>query len=304
MNRREFTKTGLLLAAAAAVGRYRLAAAPTSSLTVDTHAHIFQRGLPLALKPRYVPDYDAPLKDYLAQLDQHHITKGVLVQPSFLGTDNSYLTAALMKQRDRLRGVGVIPPTATADTIAELAGQGIVGIRLNLIGQKLPELKTPVWQGFLSRVQAAGWSVDIQVEAHDLPVVVDGLLASGVKVVVDHFGRPDPTKGIEDPGFRYLLEKGPTGQIWVKLSGAYRNGPKGVGEKIALAASPLLLQSFGPRRLVWGSDWPHTQFEKVASYDAAWASLQQWVPDDRQRATILWDTPVELYHFSSVAAAS
>ncbi|VCY86523.1 hypothetical protein BANRA_05262 [Escherichia coli] len=57
----------------------------------DTHAHVFVRGLPLAEHCRYVPDYDATPESYLTHLDRFGIDVGILVQPSFLGTDNHYM---------------------------------------------------------------------------------------------------------------------------------------------------------------------------------------------------------------------
>ena len=83
---------------------------------IDTHAHVFERGLPLARHRRYVPDYDAPLDAYLNQLDRHGVSHGVLVQPSFLGTDCGYLLAAHQPQECLNRGTalaagpGCIPP--------------------------------------------------------------------------------------------------------------------------------------------------------------------------------------------------
>ena len=51
------------------------------------------------------------------------------------------------------------------------------------------------------------------------------LLAAGCRVVIDHFGRPDPALGIADPGFAYLLRQADSGQVWVKLAAPYRNWP-------------------------------------------------------------------------------
>ena len=64
---------------------------------VDSHAHVFERGFPLASRRRHAPEYDALLDDYLALLDTRDISHGVLVQPSFLGTDNSYFVGALRR---------------------------------------------------------------------------------------------------------------------------------------------------------------------------------------------------------------
>src|SRR5258706_14032175 len=53
--------------------------------SVDTHAHVFERGLPMPDARRYAPDEDALLGTYLHHLDTHGMAHGVLVQPSFLG---------------------------------------------------------------------------------------------------------------------------------------------------------------------------------------------------------------------------
>ncbi len=269
---------------------------------VDTHAHIFRRGLPLAAGRRYAPDYDAPLGDFLRQLDANGIACGVLVQPSFLGTDNSYLLAALKEQPERLRGIVVVEPTVSADELATLAAAGVVGIRLNLVGANLPDLRVGPWPGFLERLARLDWLVDVQREARDLSLVVTPLLAAGVKVVVDHFGRPDPRLGIEDPGFRSLLAVAATRRVWVKLSGAYRNGAGAVGEALAAAAADRLLAAFGTDRLLWGSDWPHTQFESVVTYPAVRAQCDRWVPHGGDRLAILGETPAALYRLGAPAS--
>ncbi len=111
----------------------RPAREPFAVTAIDAHAHVFERGLPLAAQRRYVPDYDAPLPAYFAQLDGCGVSHGVLVQPSFLGTDCSYLLAALRREPRRLRGVAVIEPDCGFGTLAAMAEAGVVGIRLNLI---------------------------------------------------------------------------------------------------------------------------------------------------------------------------
>lgn len=57
---------------------------------------------------RYTPAYDAPADRYLEILDSYDIELGVLVQPSFLGTDNSFLLDALAEHPGRLRAVVVV----------------------------------------------------------------------------------------------------------------------------------------------------------------------------------------------------
>lgn len=271
----------------------------TRPAAVDTHAHVFQRGLALARVRRYAPDYDATLPDYLGMLDRSGIARGVLVQPSFLGTDNSYLVAALAQAPARLRGIAVVAPDTPMEELARMNAAGIVGIRLNLVGgAPIPDFAAGPWRDLLKRAADLGWQVEVHREAADLPRVLPPLLDAGVNVVVDHFGRPAPALGVDDPGFRYLLETGASRRVWVKLSGAYRNGGNDIGQKIALAASPLLRGAFGLDRLVWGSDWPHTQFEKRTDYLRTRQALDSWLPDPGERQVVLVDTPTALFRFA------
>lgn len=302
--RRAFN-TGLLamlgstaLAGCAATGSSDATRGTSGRITaIDTHAHVFERGLPLADARRYAPTYDAPLPAYLAQLDAHGVSHGVLVQPSFLGVDNSYLLAALKQAPQRLRGVAVIDPTAPETLLAQMNAEGIVGIRLNLIGAADPQLKSPVWQAALARLHALGWHVELHVEARRLPALLQPLLEAQVNVVVDHFGRPDPALGVDDPGFAALLAAGRSRRVWVKISGAYRNGANGRGEAIAQAAMPRLKDALGLDRLVWGSDWPHTQFESQINYDKMWAFAGVLLPSAADRKQVLVDTPAQLFRF-------
>jgi predicted TIM-barrel fold metal-dependent hydrolase len=261
--------------------------------TVDCHAHVFAAGLPLASDRRYTPEHDARVDQYLAQLDAHGIARGVLIQPSFLGTDNSFMCAALRAYPARLRGIAVVEPGISPATLDALAADGVVGIRLNLIGHTLPELQEAGWRGLLAAVAARGWHVEVHRRAADLEHLVPALLAAGVDVVIDHFGRPDPALGVDDPGFRYLLSLGHTGRVWVKLSGAYRNGAD-----LACAAIPMLRQSFGLERLVWGSDWPHTLFETEIVYADTRSWLDAGIADPADRSIVLCTAPAMLYGWS------
>jgi predicted TIM-barrel fold metal-dependent hydrolase len=276
------------------------AAAGTAAMTetepyrIDTHAHVFHRGLKLADGRRYAPDYDAPLQLYLQQLDQNGMTHGVLVQPSFLGTDNSYLTESIRSAGGRLRGIAVVDPSISAGELQRLDQAGVVGIRLNLVGKPLPDLTAPEWAALLGEISNLGWQVEVQRNASDQAILVPQLLARDVAVVLDHFALPDPKLGVSDPGFAALLKLGASRKLWVKISAPYRNGPD--GEAFARQAYPLLRQAFGLDRLLSGSDWPHTQFEAAQGYGNNRAFLNELIPDDAERAAVL-QSPKSLFRF-------
>ncbi|MGF6485089.1 amidohydrolase family protein [Paraburkholderia sp. JPY419] len=271
---------------------------PAHIASVDTHAHVFERGLPLAQKRRYVPHYDATLDAYLAQLDTHGVSHGVLVQPSFLGTDCSYMLDALRRAPQRLRGVAVIERDSRIDTLTEMANAGIAGIRLNLIGHADQPLDRWVSAHTLAHVRDLKWHVEVHAEAARLQGIVEPLLDAGMNVVVDHFGRPDPDIGVKDVGFRRLLQLADTRRVWVKISAAYRNRRQlRPDDHDAQEAFHFLKAAFGVHRLMWGSDWPHTQFEADEDFAHALEHLRALLPVEEERSVVLADTPARLYRF-------
>lgn len=297
--RRGFGLSLLALAAGSSLGACASAKKATAVSTIDCHAHVFRRDLPMPDRRRAPSGYDATPEDFLHRLDANGMSHGVLVQPSFLGTDNRYLVAALKAHPRRLRGVAVVDPGLSEGELSLLDEAGVVGIRLNQIGLPTPDFTAPPWQALLARLRARRWHVQVHQTAGGLREVVEPLLAAGLDVVIDHFGRPDPRLGVVDPGFAYLLSLAPSRRVWVKLSAPYRNGPNGTGEATALAALPLLKASFGLERLVWGSDWPHTLFEASTTYEAQRRLLDRWLPEASERAIVLGETAARRYRFDA-----
>src|SRR4051794_20828392 len=103
-------------------------------MIVDTHAHIFSAAGPFVPGARYRPDYEASIGQWFALWRETGVTHGVLVQPSFLGTNNSQLLAALESRRDILRGVVVIDPSVRKSQLELWQQLGVRGARLNLLG--------------------------------------------------------------------------------------------------------------------------------------------------------------------------
>jgi predicted TIM-barrel fold metal-dependent hydrolase len=266
---------------------------------VDGHAHIFERTLPMVSPRRYTPDRDASRREYLAELDAHGFTHGVLVQPSFLGDDNSYLLAALAVSPERLRGVVVVQPSISENELVRMAGLGVVGVRLNLVGTDMPDLAEPAWADFLARLQRVGLHVELTCAAGPLEKALPPLLATGCTVVVDHFGRPDGPLGVDDPGFQCLLAAGATGKAWVKLSAVYRMDASRFD---AADAVRQLSYALGPERLVWGSDWPHTHYTYQLTFSSALALFDELGLTPGARGQILGASAQSLFRMGGTNA--
>lgn len=269
---------------------------PTPERGIDGHAHVFARDLKTTRSARYAPDYDATLADYLALLDAHGLSHGVLVQPSFLGTDNSYLLHALAQAPSRLRGVVVVDPEIAPDQLERMAALGVRGVRLNLVGRDLPDLGEARWHAFFERLNHLGWHVELHRRLEDLPGLLSPLLAAGCRVVVDHYGRADARLGVDQPGFQQLLRLGREGQVWAKVSALYRL-PGTLAEQLRFAgeALPALFEHWGEDRLLWGSDWPHTQHERQVDTGAELAKLHTLIGAGPLLGRTLRDNAAELF---------
>ncbi|MCT8166698.1 MULTISPECIES: amidohydrolase [Pseudomonas] len=262
---------------------------------IDTHAHIFRQDLPMVPNRRYSPDYDALIEQYLAHLDRHGLSHGVLIQPSFLGTDNHYMLQALRRYPQRLRGVAVVDASISDQQLDDLAEAGVVGIRLNLIGKRLADYAGPEWTSLFKRLAQRGWQVEIQRGFADLALIVPSILACGVDVVIDHFGLPADGIDLNNDSHRIFLHLLAEPKLWLKLSAAYRSQSDLAKAKVLLAQ--MREAAGGVERFLWGSDWPNTQFEQQTGYAEQYALFEALLPDAGERTQVLCHNPVKLFGF-------
>lgn len=265
--------------------------------TVDTHAHVFSANTPAVSDARYKPTADASVESYLSHLDRHGFDYGVLIQPSFLGFDNAYMLGSIQQHPDRLKGVAVLPNDVDARTLDGLGARGIVGARLNLFGKPIPDLESSEWRTFLGRLGERDWQLELHCPPDYLTRILPSLEDYVGPVVIDHFGRVDPEAGTTDPSFTGFLDLLNPERHWVKLSGFYRLGEAELGQRHAERALELLLNKGMRKRLVWGSDWPHTQHNDHMDYDKAVRFLDKLVPDKETQKQILSDNALRLFEF-------
>jgi predicted TIM-barrel fold metal-dependent hydrolase len=222
---------------------------------VDTHVHAFVQGLALAPARRYTPATAAPLDDLVAVLDAAGVRRAVLVQPSFLADDHAYLLECLARQPDRLRGVASLLDPGPALVHHEAwHATGIRGVRLNLAGLPAPDLAR--WQR-LSRVTVElGWHLEVHATGEQWADLRRDLARWPGPVVLDHLGRAgDPVAQ------SHVVELARLDHVWVKASAPYR-----MPDGWAAETADRILDTTQGQRILWGSDWPFTQYEHATSY--------------------------------------
>src|SRR6478672_8578181 len=91
----------------------------------------------------------------------HVISHGVLTAPSFYGTSNALLLAALDAHPSRLRGTVIVDPIVESQTLSEWNRRGVVGIRLNWIRRAtIADVASHEYRRLFKLVAELGWHVE------------------------------------------------------------------------------------------------------------------------------------------------
>ena len=270
---------------------------------VDCHAHVCGPAhlFPYAQERIYTPP-DATLEHYQALLRMLGIDRAVLVQPSVYGTDNRAMLAALKASPKQFRGVAVLPNDLTEVSdrnLEELHLAGVRGIRCNMVdvADKSAGLPIQMLRALAERIQPLGWHFELLMHVNEYPDLAKVFENFPVDLVFGHFGYSHAKYGVSNKGFEGLLELMRNGQAWVKMTGPYRICDGNLPYTDMRPLNDAVINA-NPKRLIWGSDWPHVMVKKQMPHDADLCELLgAWVGDASLRKTILVDNPCILYNF-------
>jgi 2-pyrone-4,6-dicarboxylate lactonase len=263
----------------------------------DAHFHVFgpRNKFAYAKDAPYVPEVDAP-KDVL--IDRHMflgIERGVVVQSAAHGLDNSAAADLLAEKKESYVGVALVPVNADMSLLKKLHEQGFRGARFNYLqhlggGPAMPELMK-----LASKLAVLNWHLQLHVESSMIVKMTPELKLSPVPVVIDHMGRVDASRGLDQPGFRHLLKLMEDKRFWVKVSGLERASRQGSPYADAVPFARKLVAEFGDR-VIWGSDWPHPNLDSIPD-DGVLVDLIAEFANEAQRQALLVDNPMKLYKF-------
>lgn len=261
---------------------------------IDTHAHVFTRAMPFLAGAWTRLEYDFTIDDYVATLDAHGVDFGVISGLSIAGTYNDYSLEAVRRHK-RLRATAIVDPDIGNAELKAMQREGFVGIRLQLVRMnELPDFSSERYRPLLKSVRELDWHVHVAIEGPRLAGVLAQLEPSGIKIVLDHFGHPDPLLGVNCPGYQAMLRAIDRGRTWVKLAAgfrllgteAWRTHPDGDAGPFSRDMATHLVSHAGTDRLLWGSDAPFVGYEGRVIYRDVLESFRQWVPDPATRARI------------------
>ena len=217
------------------------------------------------------------------------------------------------------------------DQLAELSSHGkLAGLRHIVQAEADDFLLLEDFRRGVAKLERYGFAYDILIYARQLPAAIDFAAAlPGVRLVLDHLGKPDIRGGGFDAWRRDLDRLAKLAHVRAKLSGlvteadwtAWRRqaglktgtaaelktGTEGGGIP-ARAAEEIqryvyaALDSFGAERLMIGSDWPVCTV--AATYSQVIGLVRSAIADrpESERAAILGGTARSFWNLSRVSS--
>ena len=287
-------KDGRIRSWALSPSRPRFAVPPGA---VDAHCHVFgpQAEFPFSSKAKYLPQ-DAGPEALFALRDRLGFARNVIVQASCHGTDNRATLNAIAKSGGMARGVAVVDPAIGDAELDVLHRGGIRGVRFNFLKRLVDDAPKDRFLDVAHRIQRLGWHVVVYFEADILDEMRPFLKAIPTPIVIDHMGRPDVTQGPDGAdmkAFRALLDS--REDIWTKVTCPDRLDPVGPPYADFVRSVRPLVEAYSDR-VLWGTDWPHPNMEKVLPDDGLLVDVipEIAVTNDLQRK-LLVDNPMRLY---------
>lgn len=266
----------------------------------DCHFHIYGPAdrYPFAAGGERNLHPDASVEQCRALLSKLGVERGVVVQPSAYGTDNSRTVDAVRELGiENFRGTIICTPDISDGELRDLHAAGMRGIR---VASPSADIQFDDLPGLADRVAPLGWM--IQMSGRTVPDWLTRNPGLPVPMMVDHMARLPAGMGVNDPAFIVLLRLLERDDVWVKLSGAYYTSTAGAPFADVVPRVKALVEA-RPDRLVWATNWPHPQYAMDRKPDAAACLdiLLDAVPDAAVRRAILSDNPARLYGFATPA---
>ncbi len=251
-----------------------------------------------------LPELGAIYRDFLPSdlaplLTETGVARTILVQAAPSEAETAYLLD-VAKHNSLVAGVvGWVNLEASnaAERVAYMAAQKVVGLRPMV--QDIADtdwLLRPALQPAIDAMVANGLCFDALIQPRHLPRMQQFMAQyPELKVVIDHGAKPDIAHGALQPWADDIFSLASKTNVCCKLSGLVTEaGPDWQANDLRPYVA-VLIDAFGPDRLMWGSDWPVLN---LASDYSSWHSLTLDMLGDflpEQRANIMGGNAARFY---------
>ena len=187
---------------------------------------------------------------------------------------------SLADQGPRVAGIVAFAPMdagrGTLEALEALASRPLVrGVRHLIQGEADPGFcLSPAFVDGVRACGGLGLTFDLCVRHHQLASAAELVRrCPGTRFILDHAGKPDLSPGALEPWRADIARMAECPNAVCKVSGLVTEaGSAALDPGRFVATIGHLLDTFGPSRLLFGSDWPVV---KLASPYAAWLRMAQ-----------------------------
>ncbi len=206
-------------------------------------------------------------KDFLPEMlkkefDRYDINGCIAVQSDQTGAENIFLLD-LAEKNDFIKGIVGWVDFKARDLDEKLyfyaEQQKVKGFRHIVQGEADPNflLRKPFLDG-ISQLSKHNFTYDILVFPHQLGAVLEFVRKfPDQKFVIDHIGKPYIKDGFFDGWANQVSAIGACENVWCKMSGMVTEADFNTWSYTDIEPYMAhVLKSFGPSRIMYGSDWP------------------------------------------------
>ena len=264
---------------------------------VDAHCHVFGPAaeFPFAPERKYTP-CDASKQQLFELRDHLGLSRNVIVQATCHGKNNDAMIDALRAAGDLTRGVAMVGSDITDDELRELDEAGVRGVRFNFLKRLVDATPREDFMEIAERVVKIGWHCVVYFESQDLEDLQPFLTSLPGTIVVDHMGRPNVAKSLDDPHFTQFMDlMSVYTNFWVKVSCPERLSVDGPPYNDVVPFARTLVDNFTDR-VLWGTDWPHPNMKSHVPDEGHLIDIIPKIANspEKQQA-LLVDNPTRLY---------
>lgn len=262
----------------------------------DSHSHVTPGGTWNLVEDASYEPSPAPPDESRRMRSALGFQRGVIVQASAFGQDNSGVIEALQDDPHSLRGIVVSDETLSDQRIEQLHGHGVRGMRFITSGLG-GTVGTRSMVALAPRIAPFGWHVEILANSAQWPELLPILRRIPCKVVIDHLGYLPPEIGDDEPSVGAVYELVVDHGAFVKLIG-YRLSEK-LGNAAIVGRAQKLFR-LAPDRMLWGTDWPHVGIATPIDAGVLLNDFAGWFGNDKDvLERVLANNPAGLYQFDA-----
>ncbi|MBK9167700.1 MAG: amidohydrolase [Bryobacterales bacterium] len=281
-------------------------------LIIDTHLEVWTLDpkFPFAHpeRPNLVVKEPAPIENQVSQMKDFNLRYAVLVNPRYFGWDNSYIRHSLHSYPDLFVAHGLINPEDP--NVAErlrywVVEHGFQGMRFSPIYHpKSTWLNSkehyPLWE----EAEKLGAVFNYYILPHQMPMLEE--MAGrfpGVKIVVDHLGKPDLKKDDPWEEFKLMFRLKKFPQVWISASEPYELSlTKEFPYRDTFPFFKATYEEFGPKQLIWGTGYPRPRWELPMDKELEFVDVHLDFYTEEDRELLLGKNALDIWKFPGMPA--